>query len=895
MNPAPHPSSGPPRWIERALGWLLPRDLDETVLGDLREEWAAIVSDRSPTEARRWYLRAALSIGSRALALGFAQRRLRNTTSISTSASGETMDAIRQDLRFAIRVLARRRTFSAVAVATLALGIGAATTIFTVVDPVVLRPLAYRDSERLVMVKRTFPDWRNDPVMQRGWADIDLTYDEFRDWQGMRRSFEQLGVWVSTVAVVSGAGDPEEVRVSYVSASLFPMLGAVPALGRTFLPGEDTPHGPRLVILSEDTWRSRFGADTGVIGRTIAFDGVPRTIVGVAPRGFQLVGRAPNPQYYLPAGQVSGDTLPANRYYTAIARLRPTTSIAQATEDADRFFKAHWTHSSPTGGRVASALDEATQAVRTPLMLLVAASGLVLVLACANVATLLLGEATARDSEIATRTALGAGWHRVARQLLTEHLVLATAGALLGVLLAFWATKALLTIAPANTPRLNEVALDWRAVVFALSAAFITAVLFGLAPLVTLSRVRPGALTVRGGNRATRSRGGLQRLGVVIQLAMSVVLLVGGALLERTLSRLTAVDPGFRPEGLLYVRASLPRDRYATGAPQVEFHRRLIESIAGLPGVVSASAGSGIPFADGPSGTSIVIARGVGESDPLDADAQFRVAFPGLLETLGIRLLTGRTIVATDDAGAAPVVVVNEAFVRRFWPMDGPIGKRIRVDGAWRDVVGVVGDVKHGRLERESDATFYLPVAQTVRQWGLSVVVRTTGDPAALVPNVRDRIRAIDPTVPLARTDVMTDVVHRSLGEYRFRTVVIGFFAIAAWLLAAVGVYGTAAGVVERRVRELAIRMSLGATHGAAVGLLVRSAGRMVVMGVILGLAGAALGARGLRPFLYGVASSDVATYVLVAGFVSLIALLATWLPARRATRIEPAVVLRSE
>jgi putative ABC transport system permease protein len=570
-------------------------------------------------------------------------------------------------------------------------------------------------------------------------------------------------------------------------------------------------------------------------------------------------------------------------------------SLAQATTDAERFLQAHYTGASATGARVAYALAEATKTVRTPLLLLAAAAGLLLLLACANVATLLLGEATARDVEIATRVALGAGWRRVARQLLTENLVLATSGAALGFLLAYWATKALLAIAPEGTPRLDEVALDWRAVVFAVVAAFTTAILFGLAPLVTLAHVRPGSLLHASGNRATRRRSEFQRLGIVLQLAVSVVLLVGGALLGRTLSQLAAVDPGFRPDGILYVRASLPRNKYEAGASQVEFSRRLVESVASMPGVKAASAGNGVPFADGPSGTSIVVARGPGESDPMEADAQFRVAFPGMIETLGVRLLAGRSIMRRDDAGGPPVVLVNEAFVRRFWPNDGAQGRRIKVDRVWRDVVGVVGDVKYGRLERETDATFYLPVEQTVRQWGLSLVVRANGDPAALVRGIRERVHAIDPAVPIARAEVLSDVVRRSLGEYRFRTIVIGFFAIAAWLLAAVGVYGMAAGAVGRRVRELAIRMSLGATHAAAVRLLVRSALRMVSVGVVAGVLGAAFGMRVLRPYLYGVTSSDVATYIAVATFVSVVALLATWLPARRATRIEPAVVLRSE
>ena len=413
--------------------------------------------------------------------------------------------------------------------------------------------------------------------------------------------------------MLSGSGDPEEVRVSYVSASLFPLLGAAPALGRPFLPGEDTPTGPRIAILGNATWRSRYGGDSAVVGRTLVFDGVSRTVVGVAPRDFRLVGRAANPRVFSSGRQLPFDTLRNNRNYTAIARLKPNVSIAQATTDADAFLQAHYTGPSATGARVAYALAEATKAVRTPLLLLAAAAGLLLLLACANVATLLLGEATSRDAEIATRAALGAGWRRVARQLLTENLVLATSGAALGLLLADWATKALLAIAPDGTPRLDEVALDWRAVLFAVVAAFATAILFGLAPLVTLARVRPGSVLHGSGNRATHRRSRLERLGIVLQLAVSVVLLVGGALLGRTLARLAAVDPGFRPDGILYVRASLPRDKYESGAFQVEFSRRLLESVASMPGVRAASAGNGVPFADGPSGTLIVVARGAGE------------------------------------------------------------------------------------------------------------------------------------------------------------------------------------------------------------------------------------------------------------------------------------------
>jgi putative ABC transport system permease protein len=658
-------------------------------------------------------------------------------------------------------------------------------------------------------------------------------------------------------------------------------------------------------MLGHDAWRARFGGDSGVLGRTLVLDGRPHVVVGVLPRGFRLLGeRSGTPDFWVPAGQEEWDNHANNRNYRGVARLAPGVTLDAARREMDAFFRARPGTATPppaTGARVEEVRRRVVEPVRAPLLVLFAAAGLLLLATCANVATLLLGEAVGREGEIATRVALGASRGRVARQLLTEHVLLAALGAALGVAVALAATRALVALAPPSMPRAGEVGVSARSLAFALAAALLTAALFGLAPLLALVRAAPGVVLRAAASRGSRARGRLQWVGAGVQIALSVVLLVGAALFGRSLAALSAVDPGFRPEGLLWVRATLPRDAYATAERRRAFHERAVAAIAALPGVGAASAGLGVPFGDGPSATTILVADTPGSAEPVEADAQFRVVLPGFLETLGVPLQVGRPVTRADGAGAPRVVLVNETFARRFWPSSTALGKRVQVDDLWYEVVGIVGDVRHGTLRRGAEPTFYLPAAQTER-WGFSIVVRAACRaerdgcaPARLAPSVRRAIQALDANVPVPDAEPVTALVARTLSDDRYRTMVVTFFALAAAALAAVGVYGVTVCAVNQRLRELAIRMALGASHGSLLRAVIGATAAVAAVGAVAGAGAAAVASRALPRFLFGVAPTDAATYVGVVGAVLGVAVLAGWLPARRAARADPATIMRAE
>jgi putative ABC transport system permease protein len=796
------------------------------------------------------------------------------------------------DLRFALRTLTRRRAFFIIAVTTLGLGIGAATSIFSVVDGVLLRPLPFQEPGKLVSVYQTYPEWLKEPILASSWDKITFSVPEYRDWRAQQTAFDDVAIYATNQMLLTGGNTPELVPVVQASTSLLPVLRVHPVLGRRFLPGEDVPGGPAVALVSYEAWLARYGGDSAVIGKTVPFEAKSYEIVGVLPPKLTLRRTsAPPPQFWIPMQDSSDAARRSDHSFFAIARLAPGVAEQQAALEVARIMNATEPRTPPSGARVTPLQIEQTRDVRKPLLVLLAAVALLLLIACVNVATLLLGEAASREHEMATRVALGAARMRLLRQLLTESLALAAIGGALGTALAYGGTRALVAMAPARIPGLADVRMDVRVLGVALGAALTTGLLFGLAPALTLSRSGPASLMRSGVGQSVRGRGRLQKGFVALQLALSVVLLVGGGLLSRSFARLTAVDPGFSTERLLVVRASLPRAVAESETARADYYAQALARLGATPGVVATAGGTTIPFTNSNASTTVEIEGPAATAEGRQREAQQRVVTPTSFATLGIPLRAGRLFTEQDRKGSPTVALVSESMARRDWPDASPIGKRVRYRGAWRTVVGVVGDVKFRSLSADVEATVYAPFAQVGQ--GLTFLVRTRGDAAATAPLVRATLADMNRAVPVATIDVMDDLLRRSFAEERYRTMLIGMFGVLAAALAAVGMYGVTSRAVSRRTREVGIRMALGASSRSISGLIVTQTLTGVALGVVTGVGAALAVARLLAPFLYGVSARDPATYVAILALLGVVSVAASWIPARRAGRIPPAVVLR--
>jgi predicted permease len=793
------------------------------------------------------------------------------------------------DVRFAVRSLRRRRTFAIVALTTIALSIGAATSIFSVVDAVLFRSLPYRDPGKLVAIWQTFPKWKKEPILAAMAERIPLDYADFLTWRRQQTSFTQIGVWTSRSILLSSNGAPEQLQGARISPSLFEVLGVKPQVGRGLLPGEDVIGGPRVTVMSYEIWQTRFGARRDILGRTILFDTVPWTVVGVMPKGFTLERGKPGAAFWVPAGQDKDDIEGGNHNFRAVGRLKPRVTMEQAFVETTRLLQGNTTPEN-RGVRLAEYHREETSEVRRPLLLLLGAVGVLLLVACVNIATLLLGEGAARQQEIAARMALGASRGRLIRQLLTESVVLSIAGALAGALVAWWATKVLVAIAPDRVPGIQTVHLDLRVLAVTAVSAIATGIAFGLVPALATSAAGPASL-LRAGGQSAAGRGLLQRLLIATELGLSVVLLVGAALLSRSLAKLTSVDPGFRTENLLVVRLSLPASTFDS-ASRVGFYDEAQRRLAGLAGVAGVTAaGDGVPFT-GNHSSSWFLKEGEEREQDRRTATQRRVV-PSYFALLGIPVLSGRAFTAEDRVGAPLVAIVTEAAARRDWPNESPVSKRVKYQGEWRTIVGVVGDSKTNKLSADVEATIYTPVAQ--RGGGLSFMVRTRNAPQSSVAGVRRTLRELAPGVAITSIDVMDDLVRRSFAEERFRTVLISLFGIMAGVLAAVGLFGVTARTVSGRTREVGIRVALGATTASVVRMIVAHTLAGVTIGVVAGVLGAVAASRLLSPYLFGVTAYDPVAYGGIVGLLAAVSLVATWLPARRAGRVQPAMVLRGE
>ena len=802
------------------------------------------------------------------------------------------MFAIVQDVRYAIRTLARRPGFAVLAGLTLAIGIGAATLIYSVVDGVLLAPLPYRESGRLIAVSRTFPRWREREGLSARWDRIWFSYPAYRDWQSRQTSFESVGAWATSLRTLTGIDAAEQVSVVRATSSLSRALAIRPALGRFFLPGEDVV-GARVALLSHNVWVSRFGAAPSVIGRSIRLDDDPYEIVGVLPERLDLGNRGRVDPIWVPAGGNPSDARAGSTDYFAIGRLRAGVRLDQATDETRRLV-AESSPSEPAGARLAIWQEELTRSTRRPLFLLLGASLVLLLLACANVATLMLGEASGRTPEFATRLALGAGRFRVARQVVAECLVVVTSAVVTGTAAAQVGLRTLISLAPADLPRLSEVQLDVRVLAVTSVAGIATALLFALVPALALAAASPtGLLGTSSGRTTRRHEQWTLRLLVAGQVALSCLLLIGATLIARSVGRLSAVDPGFRSDRLVLVGLGTTATRQAaTPEATTSFYASVAERLAAIPGVERAAVGSAAPFSGAGSSSTFLIEGQANAASGKGLEARRSHVLPGFLETLGVRLLAGRTIDGRDRQGAPLVAVVNETLARRFWPADGAIGKRLGFGDAWLTIVGVVSDVKQASLGDSTRITVYLPATQQDTPY-LTVLVRTRLDPTVLAPAIRQAVATLDPRVPVTRIDEMPSLVSRSFASDRFRAVLISIFAVLAASLAITGVYGVTARAVKRQRRDIGIRIALGSTGRGIVGLFVQRASVAVALGVGVGLVGAIVASRLLAPYLYATNPADPTVYAAATALLVGATLLAAWLPAWRASRASPATVLR--
>ena len=800
------------------------------------------------------------------------------------------MDQLIQDLRFGLRSLRRQPGFVAVALATLALGIGTATAMFTVVNGVLLKPLPFRDPASLVTIQI------------RGGQDgiFPLPDADFLALRANRPAFESLAVYAPTSFNLTGSGTPDVVRAAWATGDFFTTLGVQPYLGRFFTAADDAPGAANAVVLSHRFWSSRFGANPAIVGQAIRLDDLPCTVIGVGPPGLQF----PRRELDLWRNRIIGP--PPRRgpfYLTGLARLRAGESAAtpavRGNLDAvvaaikQQHGPGSWTF------QVLPLTDALVGDVRTPLYLLLAAVGFLLLIAVANVANLLLSRSAARQREIAVRVALGASRRRLARQLLTESAVLSGTGGVLGVLLGFGLTRVLLPLGATMIPRLAEIRMDGRVLGFAALVSVGAGLLFGIAPALQLSRDE-AADPLREGQRvgASRSRRRLQRTFVVAEIALALVLSVGSGLLVKSLIRLQHVDVGFFPARLLTFALTLPEARYRDENASRTFYQRLLERLDTVPGVQSAAVAVSLP-PDQVTVTDNFTAEGQhyapGESAPVGT---LMVISPSYFKTMGIPLLRGRLFDDRDRPGAERVVIVSKALADRYYPNGDAVGRRFRNGGPerpnnqWMRVIGIVGDVKYDGLAAAPPPAYYWPFPQN--PWSDQfVVIRTSLDPASIVPAAREAVWAVDRELPLARVRTMDEIMAEASADPTFRTYLLGSFGALGLVLALIGVYGVMSYAVTQRAHEMGVRAALGARPADLVILILKDAGWLAAIGVTLGTGSALAVTTTIEKLLFGVTPRDPITFVGVAVLLSMAALLASWIPARRASRVDPLSVIR--
>ena len=793
------------------------------------------------------------------------------------------------DARYAVRQLVKTPGFTLIAVLTLAFGIGASTAIFSVVNTVMLKPLPYPDADRLVRVFEVVPQYGRFAVAPAS----------FLDWRQQNTVFERIAAYAPGTETFVGTDGPERIPLAAVSWDTFELLGVAPAIGRSFREDEDLPKENAVIVISHGMWQRRFGSDPGVLGRTISLSGAPVTVIGVMPPDFYFPNR--EIEFWRPIAFNPATATRGGHYIAVIARLKPGVSIEQAGAEmstiAERLALQYPENSADETAETIALQELIIGPVRPLLFTLLAAVGVVVLIACANVANLLLVRASVREKEIAIRSALGAGRRRIVMQMLVESLVLAVVGGALGVLLAYLAIEPIRTLGVDSIPRVSELALDRTVLLFTLLVSLATGVVFGLAPAWQAARGGVSTVLKEGGRSSTGSGGRWMRNTLLVtEVALSLVLLVGASLLIRSFARLTSVDPGFVAERVLAFRVALPPTSYPEDHNRIAFYDRLIERLRTMPGVEAAGMVQQLPLRGGYV-LSFEI-QGRAPARPGDElSANHRAVSPDYFTAMGIPLLRGRSITERDAQGAPMVAVVDQAFVQRHFPDEDPIGRGIDIgngtDGFY-EIVGVVGDVRHGGLDATAAPTMYVPHDQDVFS-SMWMIVKTAGEPSALANAARQAVREVDSGLPAFSMTPLTDVIGESVAERRFAMLLLGIFALVALFLAAVGLYGVVAYTVSQRTQEIGLRMAIGAEPGDVLRMVIGGGMKLASIGVAIGIAGALALASLIASMLYGVTAFDPASYAVTAGVLLAVAALACWIPARRAMRVDPLVALRQE
>ncbi len=808
------------------------------------------------------------------------------------------MQALVQDLRHAMRRLRRTPGFTATALLTVALGVGATTAMFSAVNGVLLKPLPYPEPERLMMI-------RGASKAAPGQTGV-ISYPDYLDWKRQAHSFEALAaVFADDLTLARGAG-PERLGGARVTASFFTVLRVRPALGRPFPEEVDRPGGERVVVVTDALWR-RLGADPALVGRTLTLDGEPFSVIGVLPASFRPPREVEHAEVFEPLA-LEGGALEerGNRFLVAIGRLRPGATVAQARADlariALRLEKEYPDHDTGAGAIVESLHADTVGDLRRPLLVLMGAVAFLLLIACTNTANLVLPRALARRREVAVRAALGAGRSRLLRELLAESLLVGLLGGGAGIAFAYVGLEALISLAPREVSRLHDVGLDGRVLGFSLVLSLFTGVAFGLVPALSASRTDLRAALHEPGRSPALARRRGARLLVVGEIALSLVLLAGAGLLLESFRRLLSIDPGFDPEGVLTMSTSLPPARYPRAEQRAAFYAEMIERLEARPGVVLAAATTALPVGRG----STIATRFAVEGRPAPPPAQrpradFNAVTSGYFRTMRIPVRKGRVFADTDRRESPAVAVVNEALAGAVFPGEDPLGQRLRVgvktgvsDPDTFEVVGVVGDVRPFGWLGPVRPQIYVPHAQ--QSWlFMSLVVRTSADPSSLVALLRSELAALDPELPPRDVRPLLALASESLAPIRFVLALLAAFALLGLVLATVGVYGVVSGSVERRTGEIGLRLAIGADPRGVLGMIMGQAARLAAAGVGLGLLAAFALTRVMQTLLFGVSATDPGTFAAVAAVLTAATLLASYLPARRASRIDPAKVLREE
>ena len=826
-----------------------------------------------------------------------SQKSIRQAPVLETSGRSNLLTDFLHDLRYALRMQLKNPSFTIIAVIALALGIGANTAIFSVVNTVLLRPLPYKDPERLVMV------WED--ASKYGYPRDTPAAANYADWRDQSQAFEGMAAIADESFNLTGAGDPERLEGRRVSANLFPMLGVEPQIGRVFSASEDQPGSNRVVLLSYGLWQRRFGGDSNIVGQSLTLNGESHIVVGVMPARFQFPSS--DDQAWVPIALTPEQAANRKRHYLqVVARLKPGVTLAQAQTEmstiATRLQQQYPQSNADLGAVVTSLHEHLVGDIKPALLILLGAVGLVLLIACANVANLLLARAAVRQKEIAVRVALGARRLRLVRQFLTESVLLSTLGGIVGLVIAYTGLLLLRTFIPENISQAREISIDLKVLGFTLFVSVLTGVIFGLAPAIQAVRFNQSETLKEGGRDAATGASGkrLRSVLVMAEVAISLVLLIGAGLLINSFMRLRNVDPGFRADNLLTMKIVLPEPKYREFERRQAFYTDLIQRVESLAGVKSAAVTTNLPLYR--QGNSISV-RIEGRPDPPPGQEQIvvtRIISPRYFDTMTIPLLSGRNLTDQDMATSPNVAVISEAMARRFWPNEDPVGKRfaggrVRSDEDWINVIGVVKDVRQFELTAEPRPQMYISYRQAGFFAPRDLVVKTDVDPSSMAATVRKAVWEIDKDQPVSDIRTMEEILAESIARQRFSMLLLAIFAGVALVLAGVGIYGVMSYSVAQRTHEIGIRMALGAQTGAVLKLAVGHGMKLVIAGIVIGLIAAFALTRLMSTLLFGVTATDPTTFTLISLLLIAVAAVASYTPARRATKVDPIIALRYE